>query len=103
MQVTHANFHNYISMSLDFTTVGQVKITFLYYTNEIIYAFDKAYTTGGGTKSSAAPGVIFKANKDYEKLNSNQDVECHHQLAKMLFYYQAGKNIRMYRNFIPHH
>ena len=51
-------------MTLDYTTVGQVKITMLEYINEIIDTFDKVDPTGGVTNSSATPAIIFKADKD---------------------------------------
>ena len=50
-------------MKLDYTTVGQVKIFLLGYIDEKMYNFDKAYPTGGGTKSSSASSIIFKVNK----------------------------------------
>ena len=56
--------HKYLGMTLDYTKVYQVKITILDYIDEIIDAFDKADPTGGGTKSSAAPDIIFDINKD---------------------------------------
>ena len=34
------------------------------YTDEIIDAFDKLDPTGGSTKSSAAPDIIFKFDED---------------------------------------
>ena len=50
-------------MTLDYTTVGQVKITILEYIDEILDASDKAYPTGGGTESSSASYIILKFNK----------------------------------------
>ena len=63
MQVNCIKFHKYLGMILDYTTVGQVKITILEYIDEIIDAFGKAYPTGGCTKSSSASSIIFKVNK----------------------------------------
>ena len=61
-------------MTLDYSRVGQVKITMLDYIDEIIYAFGKAYPTGGGTKSISAPDVNFKANEDCKKCNAKRAV-----------------------------
>ena len=74
MQVNHRKFHSYLGMQLEYNTVGQVNITRFDYIDEIINAFDKANPIGGGTKSSDAPAVIFKVNKDYEILNYKQAV-----------------------------
>ena len=53
--------------------LGKVKkITILDYIYEILYIFDKAYPTGGGTKSRAAKDIIFKANKHCKKLMANK-------------------------------
>ena len=49
MQVNRVNFHKFLGMTLDYTTVGQVKTTMLYYIDKVIYAFDKVYPIGGGT------------------------------------------------------
>ena len=49
MQVNRVNFHKFLGMALDYTTVGQVKTTMLYYIDKVIYAFDKVYPIGGGT------------------------------------------------------
>ena len=54
-------------MKLDYNTVGQEKITMLDYNEEILDASDKPDPTDGGTKSSAAPDIIFKVNKDCKK------------------------------------
>ena len=60
MQLNHVKVHKYISMTLDYTTVGQVKITMVDYIDGILNDFDNEYPTGCGTKSSAAPSIIFK-------------------------------------------
>ena len=72
MQVKCRKVHKYLGMTLDYTTVGQVKITILEYINEILDSFDKAYPMGGGTKSSDSPDIIFKAQEDCGKPNSLQ-------------------------------
>ena len=58
MQVNCGKVHKYLGMTLDFTTVGQVKITMLDYIDEILDTFDKADPTGGNTKSSAALDIL---------------------------------------------
>ena len=69
MQVKRGKVQKYLGMALDYYTIGQVNITMLDYIDEIINDFDKAYPTGGGTKSISTPAIIFKVNKYCKKLN----------------------------------
>ena len=85
MQVKRGKVQKYLGMTLDYYTIGQVNITMLDYIDEIINDFDKAYPTGGGTKSISTPAIIFKVNKYCKNHNSKQAVEFHHLVAKMLF------------------
>jgi hypothetical protein len=68
MTVSRGKIHKYIGMTLDYSVPGQVKITMLDYVDEILAAFDKAEPKGGGTKTSAAPDILFKVDVDCEKL-----------------------------------
>ena len=86
MQVKRRKINKYLGMSLDYYTVGQVKITMLEYINEIIDACDKLDPTGGSTKSSAAPAILFKVHKDCKKLNAKKAVEFHQLVEKILFF-----------------
>ena len=63
MQLNCIKVDKYLCMILDYTAVGQVKITMLDYIDEILNAFDKSDTTGGGTKSNAAPTIMSKFGK----------------------------------------
>ena len=72
MQVNCRKVHKYLDMKLDYSKVGQVKITMLDYIDETLNAFDKAYPTGVGTKSSAATVIIIKFNKYCKKLMQNK-------------------------------
>ena len=42
MQVNRGKFHEYLGMTLEYNTVGQVKITMLHYIDEIFDTLDKA-------------------------------------------------------------
>ena len=68
MQLNCIKVDKYLCMILDYTAVGQVKITMLDYIDEILNAFDKSYPKGRGNKSSAAPANIFKINKNNRSL-----------------------------------
>ena len=68
MQVDHEKVHKYLGITLDYTTVGQVNINMLDYTDKIIDAFNKAYQMVGSTKSSDARAIILKVNEDCKKL-----------------------------------
>ena len=60
MQVNRGKFHKYLGMTLYYSMVGQLNITMLDYINEILDTFDRAYPTGGSTKSSSAVDFLFK-------------------------------------------
>jgi hypothetical protein len=79
MTVSRGKIHKYLSMTLDYTGCGQVKITMFDYINEILTAFDKAEPKGGGTKTSAAPDSLFKVDESCEKA-----VEFHNLVANTL-------------------
>ena len=83
--MNHGKFQKYLGMILYYTTVGQVKITMFDYIDEILDIFDKSDPTGGGTKSSAAPAILFKFDKYRKKINAKKTVEFHHLVSKILF------------------
>jgi hypothetical protein len=85
MTVSRGKIHKYLGMTLDYSVPGQVKITMLNYVDEILAAFDKAEPQGGGTKTSAAPDSLFKADEDCEKLAQAKAVELHNLVAKTLY------------------
>ena len=74
MQVNHRKVHNYLGMTLHYTTNGQMKITMMDYIDEILDAFDTADLTGGGNKSTTAISLIFKVTEECEKLNSKKAI-----------------------------
>ena len=56
-------------MTLDITEGRTVKVRMIYYINEIIAAFDKAYPRGSGIKTSAKPEDLYKVDEECEKLS----------------------------------
>ena len=85
MQLNRVKVHKHLGMKLDYSTVGQVKITMLEYTDEILDTFDKTYPMGGGTQSSFAPDIIFKVEEECKMINAKQAVDFHHLVAKIVF------------------
>ena len=85
MFVSRGKFHKYLSMNLDYTICGQAQITMIDSVEEILIAFDKVETKGGGTKRSAAPDNLFKLEKYCEKLPHNKTVQFHNLVAKTLY------------------
>ena len=85
MTVSRGKVHTYLGMKLDFTVKGQVKITMFDFIDEIIAAFEKAYPTMKGTKSTAAPEDLFKVDNDCEKLVDDKTIIFHNLMAKTLY------------------
>ena len=84
MQVKRVKAHKYLGMALDYSTVGQVKITMLDYIDGIFGSFDKSDPTGGGAKSSTAPAVIFNVDEGCKKLSTKLAMYFHCLVAKIL-------------------
>jgi hypothetical protein len=84
MTVSRGNIHKYLGMTLDYTVRGQVKITMFDYVDEILAAVHKAEPKVGGTKTSAAPDILFKVDENCEKLKQDKAVEFHNLVAKTL-------------------
>jgi hypothetical protein len=74
MMVSRGRIHKYLGMTLDYTVHGQVKISMFDYVSDIIAAFNKAESKGGGTKTSVAPDSLFKVDKSCEKLKQDKAV-----------------------------
>jgi hypothetical protein len=85
MTVSRGKIHKYLSMTLDYTVRGQVKITMFDYVDEILNAFDKAEPKGGGNKTSAAPGSLLKVDESCEKLKQDNAVELHNLVENTLY------------------
>jgi hypothetical protein len=84
MAVSHGKVHAHLSVALDFTTKGQVKISMFPHVEETLEAFHKAKPSGASTKMSAAPANLFEINKDCEKLDKTKAKAFHNLVAKRL-------------------
>ena len=54
-------------MNIDYTVLGQARITMLTYIKEILTTFEKEDPKWKGIKSSTAPNNIFVVNEDCKK------------------------------------
>jgi hypothetical protein len=75
--------HEYLGMTLDFTTVGVVRVTMFKYIDEIITTFLKFDVIQ--LKSTAAPEDLFKVDEDDPLLGKQLKDAFHTVVAKTLF------------------
>ena len=98
LKVHQGKVHEYLGMTLDFSTKHQVKILMEEYVKALIAAWDKAKPKvdedgfelmkskrGQKNKTNAAPENLFKIDKDSEKLNTLQSTAFYHIVAKALY------------------
>ena len=98
LKLQQVKVHEYLGMTLHFSTKNQVKILMEEYVKALIAAWDKAgpkvnkdgfelvsSKRGQKKKTSVAPENLFKINKDSEKLNTLQTMAFHHIVAKALY------------------
>jgi len=100
MTVSRGKVHKYLGMTLDCSVRGRVKISMYDYIEEILTAFDKAEPKCAGTKSTAAPGDLFKVDEDQEKLPTKKAIEFHNLVAKTLYASSSG---HVHSHLLPHH
>ena len=82
--VHRGKVHNYLGMTLHYTEGGNVKVSMIYYIDEIIASFDKAEPRGCGIKTSPTPEDLYKADKECEKLSPEKAKIFHNILANTL-------------------
>ena len=70
MSVIGGKIHKYLGMTLYCTVSGISTISMLDYIDEILNSFNKIYPSNSGTKCSAAPDNLFKVDKDYKNLST---------------------------------
>ena len=85
MKVSRGKVHEYLGMTIDFRTKGQVKVTMFKFIKEILAEFEKAMPEARGIKSSAAPANLYTVSETSEKLRETQAVLFHRLVAKTLF------------------
>ena len=85
MTVSRCKDHKYLGMTLDYTVCGQVQITMIDFLEKVLIAFKKAEPKGGGTKTSAAPEILFKVDEDCKKLPQSKTVQFHNLVANTVY------------------
>ena len=72
-------------MNLDYTVSGIYRINIMEYMDDILTLFDKMDPINSGTKSSASPENLFKAENDCENLSQEKAKGFHNLVAKTLY------------------
>ncbi len=97
IKVSRGKVHKYLSMILDFTTKGQVKISMVDYVKEVVDVWDKApqinsdgFTKviskrGKNGKKFAAPDDFYKIDGDATKVSTDIATAFHNILPKALY------------------
>jgi hypothetical protein len=85
MKVSRGKVHEYLGMTIDFRTRGQVKISMFKYIKEILAEFEKAMPDAHGVKTSAAPANLYTVSEGDRKLEEAKAVLYHRLVAKTLF------------------
>ena len=84
MMITHGKIQDYLSMQLDFSMPGEVKVTMIPYVKEIVTLFEQ-YDNSTKTAKTPASEFLFKMHKDVKVLPEKQVAIFHTFVAKNLF------------------
>ena len=84
MMITHGKIHDYLSMQLDFSMPGEVKVTMIPYVKEIVTLFEQ-YDNSTKTVKTPASEFLFKMHEDVKVLPEKQVAIFHTFVAKNLF------------------
>ena len=84
MKVSRGKVHDYLGMTLDFSTPGEVKVTMLDYIKDMINEFNQHDSTGKISKIPASED-LFKVDPDSPLLNAELAGVFHSIIAKGLF------------------
>jgi len=83
LTVTRGKIHEYLGMTLDFSTDGQVKFTMTDYIDNMLAELP---TDMDGTATTPAANHLFEVNtEDPMLLDENRSEMFHHNVAKLLF------------------
>jgi hypothetical protein len=85
MVVHRGSVHEYLGMTLDYSTKGVCKITMSKYTKEILKQAEDNIEKCGGNKSCAAPRNLFEVDESTPSLSKRKSEIFHSLVAKILF------------------
>ena len=85
MTITRGKVHEYLGMTFDFSTRGEVKITMFDYVKEIVSQFAKFDSSVTKTALTPAAEHLFQINDDATPLPKDEATVYHNFVAKSLF------------------
>lgn len=90
MKVRRGKIHEYVRMTLDFSTRGEVKVTMVPYIKEIVSLFKK-YDKNDSSAKTPAADHLFKIRDEADSLSDDRATVYHHFTAKALFATQRAR------------
>ena len=84
LKCSRGRTHEYLGMTLDYTTTGKVKVTMFKYIQEIVDMFQK-YDNNNKTATTPAADHLFKVSEFSKPLPQHTMTVFHHFVAKCLF------------------
>jgi hypothetical protein len=83
LTITRGKIHDYLGMTLEYSTPGKVKITMVDYIEKMLRGVPDDMDNEAATP---APNHLFEVNEDDpEKLDEDKAITFHHNVAKLLF------------------
>jgi hypothetical protein len=85
MKVHRGKVHEYLGMTLDYSTPGMCKLSMPKFIKETISDFEKIMPKAKGKKSTAAPKNLFEVDDKCPDLDKSKKEAFHQLVAKVLF------------------
>eukprot|EP00957_Ditylum_brightwellii_P028334 2139930-Ditylum_brightwellii.AAC.1 len=82
MTVTRGKIHDYLGMTIDFSTADKVKISMCDYVENMLLELPPEFS---GEAATPAAHHLFTVNDNAEKLNESQAQTAHHIIAQLIF------------------
>ena len=84
MKISRGKIHEYLGMTLDFSSPGELKVTMIPYVKEIVEQFSQ-HDPGESTTKTPAAEHLFKVNEEARALSEWQAKVFHNFVVKSLF------------------